>query len=170
MRAPGASSVRWLTVQAGGESYRAREGELLHYQGRAQRAAQDWLRFPVTGLTFADAQAFVQWLAETRRLPGARLCSEQEWERAARGADDREYPHGDTLAPADANFGETYGREPRALGLDEVGAHPASRSPMGLYDMLGNAEEWVRPPSLKACCLLRGCGYAADAAACTVSS
>ena len=35
-----------LTVQAGGESYRAREGELLHYQGRAQRAAQDWLRFP----------------------------------------------------------------------------------------------------------------------------
>ena len=158
-----------LTLQAGGEVYRAREGELLHYQGRTQRAAQDWLRFPVTGLSFADAQAFVQWLAETRRLPGARLCSEQEWERAARGADDREYPHGDALAPSEANYGETYEREPRALGPDEVGAHPASRSPWGLYDMLGNAEEWVRPPSAKGCCLLRGCGYAADAAACAVS-
>jgi formylglycine-generating enzyme required for sulfatase activity len=157
-----------LTLQAGGEVYRAREGELLHYQGRAQRAAQDWRRFPVVGLSFADAQAYVQWLAETRRLPGARLCSEQEWERAARGADDREYPHGDSLAPADANFGETYEREPRALGPDEVGSHPASRSPLGLYDMVGNAEEWVRPPTAKGCCLLRGCGFAADPAACAL--
>lgn len=166
-----------LMLQAGPQLYRARAGEVLSYQGRGQgrgqyggpRAAQDWLRFPVTGISFADAQAFAQWLDTTRRVPGARLCSEKEWERAARGADDRQYPHGDALAPGDANYSETYDREPRALGPDEVGSYPASRSPFGVLDMLGNAEEWVRPRSAKHSCVVRGCGYSLDATACALS-
>jgi len=97
----------------------------------------------VTGIALADAQAYVAWLAASGRVPRARLCRELEWEQAARGADGREYPHGDELAPEEANFDDTYAREPLAMGPDEVGAHPASQSPFGLQDMAGNVWEWT---------------------------
>ena len=71
-------------------------------------------------------------------MPGARPCSSLEWVRGARGADGRLYPHGARLAPDDANTFETYGTL-SAAGPDEVGAHPASRSPFDLDDMIGNA-------------------------------
>lgn len=97
----------------------------------------------MTAISADDAQAYARWLDTTGRLPGARLCTEYEWERGARGADDREYPHGNRLAPDDANHDQTYGRKPSATGPDEVGSHPASRSPFGLDDMVGNAFEWT---------------------------
>jgi formylglycine-generating enzyme required for sulfatase activity len=148
-----------LSFQSGPQLYRVKEGERLHYERRQQRAAQDWLRFPVTGVSFDDAQAYAGWLERSGRLPGARLCSEREWERAARGADDRDYPHGDRLLPDEANFDETYGKEPVAFGPDEVGSHPASRSPFGVDDMAGNALEWVTSTVAKHGCATRGGAY-----------
>jgi formylglycine-generating enzyme required for sulfatase activity len=71
------------------------------------------------------------------------MCREDEWERAARGADGRIYPHGNALQPEDANYDRTYGRKALAYGLDEVGSHPASDSPFGIQDMAGNAWEMV---------------------------
>ncbi|GHG86838.1 SUMF1/EgtB/PvdO family nonheme iron enzyme [Comamonas sp. JC664] len=133
-----------LRFQPGDAPYVARAGEPLRYARRSLRAEQDWLRFPVSGITFADAEDYAAWLAASGRVPGARLCSELEWERAARGADGREYPHGDTLAPDDANIDTTYGKQPGGFGPDEVGSHPASRSPFGVDDMSGNVWEWTR--------------------------
>ncbi|RKH58806.1 bifunctional serine/threonine-protein kinase/formylglycine-generating enzyme family protein [Corallococcus aberystwythensis] len=126
-----------------GVTYQAREGEPLRYQDRALRAEQDWRRFPVSGISWEDARAYTAWLDDTGRLPHARLCSEREWERAARGADGRDYPHGPVLAPDDANFDATYGRKPRAFGPDAVGSHPASDSPFGVADLSGNVWEWL---------------------------
>ncbi len=131
-----------LVLQPMNRVYEARAGERLVYPGRIQRADQNWLRFPVTGVSGEDAVAYAAWLDATGRLPGARLCTEYEWERAARGADGRNYPHGARLGLDDANFDETYGRE--AMGPDEVGSHPGSQSPFGLDDMTGNAFEWTR--------------------------
>lgn len=132
-----------LTIQPNVRAYRAVEGEPIRYLDRDRRVEQDWLRMPVSGISFDDAVAYTRWLSETGRVAGARLCSEHEWERAARGADDREYPHGDRLAPDDANIDVTYGKKPLAFGPDEVGAHPGSRSPFGVDDLSGNVWEWV---------------------------
>jgi serine/threonine protein kinase/formylglycine-generating enzyme required for sulfatase activity len=133
-----------LNLQPTKHTYGARDGEKIRYLKRDRRAEQDWLQFPVTAISWDDATAYTKWLDASGRLPGARLCDEYEWERAARGADDREFPHGNRLDPDDANFDETYGRDPLAFGPDEVGSHPASRSPFAVDDMAGNVWEWTR--------------------------
>ncbi len=122
----------------------AEQGKPLIISARKQRVAQDWAKLPAGGISFEDALAYVAWLRETGRVPGARLCDEFEWERAGRGADDREFPHGDQLDPSDANFDATYDKDNNALGPDEVGSYPASRSPFGVDDMAGNIYEWVQ--------------------------
>lgn len=132
-----------FTFQPVNHVYSARAGEMITYRGRSRRIVQDWLRMPVLGLSGEDAAAYAAWLNETGRVPGARLCTELEWERAARGADDREFPNGDHLDPDDANIDETYGQGSPGMALDEVASHPESRSPFGVEDMAGNAHEWV---------------------------
>lgn len=139
------ASGKWeLALQPSTQSFMAREGEPLIYGARKVRAKQNWLRFPVGGVTFDEATEYAHWLDQSGKLPGARLCDEFEWERAARGADDREWPHGDQLDPGEANYDATYDKDVLAVGPDEVGTHEQSRSPFGLDDMAGNAFEWAR--------------------------
>jgi serine/threonine protein kinase/formylglycine-generating enzyme required for sulfatase activity len=136
------SNGAWqLLLRVTDRTYRARQGEPFQYQERTKRASQDWSRFPVAGITPEDALAYVAWLRRSGRVPGARLCSEHEWERAAKGADDRPYPHGARLASDEANSDVTYGRRSGAFGPDEVGTYSASRSPFGLFDIAGNVWE-----------------------------
>ncbi|TMQ20826.1 MAG: formylglycine-generating enzyme family protein [Deltaproteobacteria bacterium] len=147
---PGAIELRrdashgWtLALQPTTQEYVAAWGQPIRYPGRTVRAVQDWRRFPVTGISFEDAEAFAAWLVRTGRLPGARMCREEEWERAARGADGRIYTTGRQLLPSDANFDLTYGGTDLAFGPDEVGSHPASASVFGVEDLVGNASEMV---------------------------
>jgi formylglycine-generating enzyme required for sulfatase activity len=131
-----------LTLQATIQPLVAREDELLVYPGRHRHQRIHWERAPVSGISLEDARAYAGWLAH-HGVPGARLCSEREWERAARGADGRTWPHGNRIEPDDANIDVTYDRDDLGWGPDEVGAHPASNSPFGLTDTAGNAWEWV---------------------------
>jgi len=103
-------------------------------------------------------------LRETRRVPGARFCSELEWERAARGGDDRLFPHGDDLAEDDANFDQTYDRTDGAFGPDEVGSHPNSRSPFDVDDLSGNIMELVAADVTPGGLAMRGGSYYMTAA------
>jgi formylglycine-generating enzyme required for sulfatase activity len=139
----------------------AREGEAFHYPARTRRHTADWRRFPLSGVSAEDLAGYFHWLDRSGRLPGARLCNEHEWERAARGADGREYPHGERLLPEDANIDTTYERQPTAFGPDMVGAYPGSSSPFGLVDMAGNAFELTRPvtPDLGRITLRGGAWY-----------
>jgi formylglycine-generating enzyme required for sulfatase activity len=158
-----------LTFRPTSQRYTARAGEPFVYAGRNQRIRQDWLDFPVAGTAPADIERYMRWLRATGRVPGARLCSELEWERAARGADDRVYPHGDDLAPDDANFDGTYARGGSSLGPDAVGAHPASRSPFGVDDMAGNVLELVRSSLTPDGFAIRGGAYFFNAATCRLT-
>ncbi len=150
-----------LVLQPTSQAYTARAGEAFTYLGRTTRATQDWLEMPVSGVSLDDARAYALWLGRSGRVPSARLCSEVEWERVARGADDRQFPHGDVLLPTDANVDETYGRRPESYGPDSVGSFPGSSSVFGVNDLAGNVFEWVESPEGLH---LRGGAYYFDAA------
>ena len=147
-----------LAITAGAKTYTAVEGEPLIYTERSTNARQNWSRMPVSGIDIPSANAYTAWLDRTGRVPGARLCTDWEWERAFRGADGRRYPHGQQLAPDDANILTTYG-DASMVGPDEVGLHPASRSPFGLDDMAGNVFEWVSSSLVAGDSVARGSAF-----------
>ncbi|MCG8419199.1 MAG: SUMF1/EgtB/PvdO family nonheme iron enzyme [Proteobacteria bacterium] len=118
---------------------------MLFYEERKIRSRQNWLSFPVSGVSGKQVELYLAWLRQTRGVRGAELCTEEQWERAARGADARMFPHGNALSANEANYDKTYGRVPRAFGPDQVGSHPHSASPFGIYDMVGNIGEMTRP-------------------------
>ncbi|MCC7384824.1 MAG: SUMF1/EgtB/PvdO family nonheme iron enzyme [Deltaproteobacteria bacterium] len=133
------------------------------YPGRTRNKAVRWEQLPVTAVSAIDAEAYLAWLRQTGQVPGARLCSELEWERAARGAGAREYPHGDRLLPAEANYDLTYDKVDDGMGPDEVGSHPASDSPFGVQDLAGNAFEWTTSALTQGGYVARGGSFFYDA-------
>ncbi len=104
---------------------------------------QFWEQFPVTGIRPTSVEDYMAWLRRTGRVPGARLCTDFEWERAARGADDRVFPHGDSCSPMDFNYDSTRGNDVTP-GPFAVGSFSRSESPFGAHDMVGNAYEFVQ--------------------------
>jgi formylglycine-generating enzyme required for sulfatase activity len=111
---------------------------------------------PVTCLNWADANAYVEWLAAKTGKP-YRLVSEAEWEYAARAGTTTEYPWGDTPegmcghanGPDDTVFGQFPGWS-RAKGAacndGQAFTAPAASyaaNGFGVYDMPGNVWEWT---------------------------
>lgn len=85
---------------------------------------------PAIYISWADAKAYVQWLSKKSGRK-YRLPTESEWEYAARGGAATAYWWGARFDRSMAPSGKT----------SEAGSYSANA--FGLYDMLGNASEWV---------------------------
>ena len=97
---------------------------------------------PVVAVSWEDAKKYCEWLSGKLedRDGEYRLPTEAQWERAARGSDERKYPWGnDEISSNKANY-----RETRILTTSPVGSFPAGESPYRAMDMAGNAYEWCR--------------------------
>jgi serine/threonine protein kinase/formylglycine-generating enzyme required for sulfatase activity len=127
------------------DGYAALAGEPLVYESRHTLRSQDWLDFPVSGVSWVEVQSYLAYLREVKGVRGADLCTEAQWEHAARGADGRLFPHGNGITAGDANIDVSYGQVQGAFGPDAVGAHRRSESPYGAHDMAGNVVEMTRP-------------------------
>jgi len=98
-----------------------------------------WLKdWPVFMTDWACARGFAAWFAEVTGQPW-RVPSEYEWEKAARGADERLFPWGDWLDPS-----WTRTRDSRAGRMYPavVGRHPVDVSPYGVRGLGGNVRDW----------------------------
>jgi formylglycine-generating enzyme required for sulfatase activity len=87
---------------------------------------------PVVNVSWEDALAYCSWA-------GKRPPYESEWEKAARGTDERIWPWGNEYREACGNIDS--GMD---AGTQPVGSFPAGASPYGCMDMAGNVFEWTR--------------------------
>ena len=105
--------------------------------------------YPVLGVNWDSATAYCNWLsAKTGKK--YRLPTEAEWEKAARGTDQRRFPWGNTIDHSYANF---TGAQRFDTG-QVVGYYDGSKrgdfqthngaSPYGAMDMAGNVMEWCQ--------------------------
>jgi formylglycine-generating enzyme required for sulfatase activity len=107
--------------------------------------------FPVVGVSWHEAAAYCSWVSyetgERYRLP-----TEAEWEKAARGTDQRRFPWGESVDGSYANY--EYSGDPYEPGITPVGFYDgsvrenfptnANVSPYRVAELAGNVWEWCQ--------------------------
>jgi len=126
---------RWFAGLAADEDDQKLEEQAFKYSNH-----------PRESVNWYAAIAFCRWLSwrmgggyDLARIEAwaVRLPTEQEWEKAARGTDGREYAYGPEFDAAKGNTSETGIKQTSAVGLFALGA-----SPYGVEELSGNVWEW----------------------------
>lgn len=113
-----------------------------------------WLaEHPVVLVNVADAGAFCAWRGR-REQRICRLPTEDQWEKAARGAGGRYYPWGNRWEPERVNTAAS-----GPFTTTPVKRYPRGLSPYGLYDMAGNLFQWTATPGRPGRNILKGCSW-----------
>lgn len=109
-------------------------GEAADYDARCNTGMTGRENHPINCVDWEQASRYCEW-------GGKRLPSEEEWEYAARGTDNRVYPWGDAQPDDDRLCwsGDMTDRDQTCV----VGEFSRGDSPFGIKDMAGNVWEWT---------------------------
>jgi sulfatase modifying factor 1 len=131
-----------------GDKWEDIRGADWQHPGGPHTDIRDKANHPVVQVTWDDAVAYASWV-------GKRLPSEQEWEKAARGVDGREYPWGNQAPSSQlCNFNQN---ESRTTWVGKYS--PQGDSPYGCADMSGDVWEWTASDHEDGGKVLRGGGW-----------
>jgi formylglycine-generating enzyme required for sulfatase activity len=88
----------------------------------------------------------VNWLEAKQACENAskRLCTEEEWEKACKGAGSPRFPYGNDF---DANLCNTDDAANNDRSVAASGSFPRCRSSYGVVDQSGNVAEWTATPA-----------------------
>jgi len=122
----------------------------LRFENDTFSAVPGYENHPMTFVSWFGARGYCAYY-------GWRLPSEMEWEKAARGTDDRPFPWGEEILRKQANFYasrdpfedmSSFGSRTTPVGFYNGQSYADyqtldSASPYGLYDMAGNVWQWM---------------------------
>lgn len=97
----------------------------------------DGERLPRENVNWYEAKAFANWLGAQLRMK-INLPTVAQWQRAAKGDDDRYFPWGDDYDEDCCNTVETGLKQTTPVDRYHKGV-----SPYGVYDLSGNTWEWT---------------------------
>jgi serine/threonine-protein kinase len=128
-----------VTAEADGPDASAATSDYVDTWSRRCNAPQRALDQPINCVDFAGAEGYCRW-------KGRRLPTEAEWELAARGPDGRPFAWGREPPECGRSCYDKNGacrRAGESVATCIAGAHPADRTPDGVFDLGGNVAEWV---------------------------
>lgn len=134
----------WLFIPLDDPSQR------IEFDGTTFSVQEGYANHPMTNVTWFGAWGYCKYNE-------ARLPTEMEWEKAARGSDARPLPWGDEILRENANFYSSrdpfedmssFGSRTSPVGFYNGQTYDGfqtvnSASPYGLYDMAGNVWQWT---------------------------
>lgn len=124
---------RYETTNRRYKAYVDAVGAVAPRDWKNNKYPEDKADYPVVWVNWYDATNFCEWA-------GKRLPSEKQWEKTARGENGNQYPWGNEFHREYANLPEKPGSKNTIV---KVGSFPKGATPLGIYDLAGNAWEWT---------------------------